>query len=451
LAGFVGLSALGCAGNPTTPTNSPAPALPQGQAALGEAIVDGDTVQMPLGLYTIRLDASGTTASIEPKEIRTLSAAGDDKYSLCVSDFFPSPPVRITRITITGSHLSMNYQVSHPFAAPTNLDAPASASNRADLGISGRCVFLADASLSGGLPTASSFFDGTVVCNPNLVSNAHGYCDPEDLLKLTDYTCNNFPYRCLVDELDPTCRTATKDGSLISSTGDIGNYNAAAGGWQRSNISNNLCGWTGYGVLHQGQTASSVVDLDLDGLDAYQSASGGFAMDMAILADYNDPRGGSTPTEKKRNRLPSSDGNTDSFFYNMPAGTRPIERCDFPDQTWDTLSPVDPGTCAVSCVAWDGDASALSVSLSCPEIFGPSPVTLTTAPSGSGLPSSAFSWSEPIASRIDPASVSGTYLACMQVTTTNTDGWTGLDCDLAPVSSAAQGKHTKTGHVTLLK
>ncbi|HYE78990.1 MAG TPA: hypothetical protein VEI97_13480 [bacterium] len=442
------LLAYGCAGNPAVPADSPTPALPQGQAALGEAITVGNATEMPLALYTIKLNTSGMTASVEPKQVRTVSAAGADTYELCVNNFFPSPPMRITRLTIFGDAFRMHYSISHPFAAPSSLDAPASASNRADLGISGACLYLADASTSGGTPVASSFFGGETVCNPNLVSNAHGYYNPGDMLSLSGFACNTFPYRCLVDETDPECRTSTKTGNFIPSSSNTGNYDAASDGWQRSNIGANNDGWTGYGVLHQGQTASSFVDLDMDGLEDYQTASGGFSMDMAIIATYNDPRGGTTATEKKRNRLPSSDGNADNFFYDMPKGACPIERVHLPEQTWDLIS-AGPVTAMAQCASWTGGGDSLTCTMDSPPVFDSPVEFIPEASGGDGTPSSPFIFLDDIRSRVSSSSNAGDHLVCVRVSTTVAPTVL-LDCDLAP-ASATTHKKEYVGHVTLLK
>lgn len=445
------MAALGCAGTAGAPT-APIDTIPNGtQAALGEAISTGRGTEMPLALYTIKLDTAGMTASVEPKQVRSMAAAGSDVYNLCVSDFFPSPPIKITNIEITGSSLSLSYDVTHPFAAPTNLAGPASAGNRADLGISGSCVFLTDAGLPPAAPSASTFTfaGGDVVMNADIVTNPHGYCQPDDVLDLTGFTCNSFPYRVLVDETDTECRTVTATGAAITTTSNVGNYNAAAGGWQASNIGASNAAWSGYGVLHQGQTASSVVDLDLQGIQDYVTAEGAFSLDMALLATYNDPRGGTTAADKKRNRLPSATGDVTAFFYDMPHGATAMERVTMPDQTWDLLAG-PPATASLSCVTWDA-AATCTVTMSCDAMFG-QPITFTTSPTGSGTPSDPLAWTEDIAAAVLPACPAGEYDVCVKIESTSASSFVLLDCSLALKTGSFFGKSKElTGHVTLIK
>lgn len=450
LCATAAMAVMGCSGSSGDPLAPAAdPQLPHGtQAALGEALSAGSSTLMPLGLYTFQVDLNSMSASVAPRQVRTAAEAGGDIYALCVSDFFPSPPIKITEVEISGTSLSLGYDVTHPFAAPTNTAGPASASNRADLGIQGQCVFLCDATL-GGIPAASSFYAGDTVMNADIVSNAHGYTEPGDLLDLTGFTCNTFPYRVLVDELDASCRSVTATGAAITSASDTGNY--VTDGWQLGNIGASNANWHGYGVLHQGQTASSSVDLDLDGIEDYVSTEGSFSLEMALLATYNDPRGGTTAAEKKGNRLPSSPADADAFLYDMPRAACPMERVAFPDQTWDLLNPV-PATASVSAVSWSSSAPC-TVTMSCVDMFGPDPITFVSTPTGDGTPSDPLAWTETIGSYVLLACPAGEYEVCVTVTNTTPEASTALDCALGLVAGGATGHSKKEfkGHVTLLK
>lgn len=452
LCATTALAALGCAGNSATPL---APALdqtPVAQVALGDGYSVGNSTVMPLGLYTIKLDTVGMSATVEPKEVRSAAAAGSDTYALCVSDFFPTPPMRITTITIAGATtLSLGYDIVHPFAAPSNLAGPATAANRADLGIQGSCVFLTDANI-GTLPAARVFTSGGITAPPEVVQNAHGYMDPSDLFDMTGYTCNNFPFRVLVDELDLTCRSVTATGAVITSSGDKGNY-APGTGWQAANIGASNANWHGYGVLHQGQTVSSSLDLDMNFVDQYVAESGAFDLDVALLATYNDPRGGTNAAQKKANRLPSASGDVAAFFYDMENAVCPIERIVFDDQTWDTLD-LAGATCQLECVS-GYTAAACTVTVYSDEMFGPgASYSFTTSPTGSGTPSDPQAWVEGIpTAAILPGCPAGEYDVMVEITNTDAVDPIALQCDLSlvPGSTESHKKHTKTGHVTLLK
>ncbi|HYE77164.1 MAG TPA: hypothetical protein VEI97_04185, partial [bacterium] len=158
----------------------------------------------------------------------------------------------------------------------------------------------------------------------SLVANADGYSQPAGLLSNTGTSTNTFPFKLLVDEaLDP--RTGTASGTPISNGGQaVGNYDVAIGGWQQANIGPSHDGWTGYGVLHQGQTASNTLRLNLAALSA-----GPVTLRTAIIANYNDPRGGANGREKRANRLPKSPADVFAFTYRMPHGATDVEAVEF--------------------------------------------------------------------------------------------------------------------------
>ncbi|HYE78258.1 MAG TPA: hypothetical protein VEI97_09745, partial [bacterium] len=241
--------------------------------------------------------------------------------------FFGGSAFQLRTIGLTpGGDVTVEYAISHPFNAPTNLAGPATAGNRADLGVSGRVLFMTPAP-AGRVDDESSplnkddyefvFGGSTTIANTKVVKNADGYYNPAGMITLADFPAQNdanaWPFKELVDEgLDS--REASSTGTAISNGGSsTGNYAAATGGWQNGNIGANNDGWTGYGVLHQGQTATNTVEFDPD-----EAAGGIFELDVVVIAKYTDPRGGSTPTQKRANRLPTSDPN--NFAYRMPWG-----------------------------------------------------------------------------------------------------------------------------------
>lgn len=434
-----GLFALGCAGGSATPVD-PSGNTPRGpEVSLGAATMQGDNLVMPLGLYTIRLDVAGMNASIEPKQVRSMAAAGDDVYELCVNQFFPSPPVRISTITIFGDDLRLGYEVAHPFAAPTNMAGPATATNRADLGISGQCVFLAEGGPGTGLTEETFFLDATgsggISMVTDLVTNADGLVQPKGLDVDTQ---KGFAFLSLVDETNPTCRMSTTTRAPISNGGsDTGNYDPVKG-WQTSSIdagNNENWNFGGYSVLHQGQTAQRVVDFSLDTLDDIATAGADFALDMAIIATYNDPRGGTTPAEKKRNRLPSSTDDPAIFFYDMPKGTCPLVSLGNPvDIAFDGTNlhfDFEVGD-------WSGGFSANptgTIRACAPGLLGDArtAVTLSNMPSsGTGTPSFRYVFDSSVLA--PPGTTPGVYSMCLEVTVPNDTNRTLLDCDLAPIT-----------------
>lgn len=444
LSAVMALMALGCASSPTAPTSenpNHTPRLPQ--ASLGESVVQGSRTVMPLGLYTLTLDLDNLDASIDLKQSRNASAAGDDTYQLCVNDFFPAPPIKITNIEMGAEALSLHYAIQHPFAAPSDSRAPASASNRADLAISGDLVWLVDSTADGiGLEPETYFTElGTpnsgITAITDFIPNARIFrFDPLIIDLGNDFTCNAFPALPLVDETNPECRSSSRTGALIISSGDDGNYasgaNAGTYGWQRDWIVPFECSATGYGVLHQGQTASGVADLDLDGLDALEAAGEGITLDMAIIAHYNDPRGGTNAAEKKRNRLPAETPDPEIFFYAMPEGACPVAGVVVEQPApWSAAASVNPIRCEVK--DWFGVAGRMDVCI--PGVLGDNSVfyELQSTPTGSGTPSDPFVWMEDIPTPVGVAP--GNYRGVVRYTVdvTPSDPIT-LNCDLQVVT-----------------
>ncbi|HYE76596.1 MAG TPA: hypothetical protein VEI97_01290 [bacterium] len=187
------LAALGCTGGNEAVTPGPSPAgLPQGNSALAGLAVRGDLAETALALFTLEVDPGTSSAAFHLKETRN-SQATDDVYHLSIGNFINDGTVKVTEINVTGSTVDVSYRVTHPFKGPSNLDGPATAANRADLGISGRMVFLADVDTA----TGNTFFSD-VVANTALPANADGFFQPKGLLGLTGYTANAFPFKSLV-------------------------------------------------------------------------------------------------------------------------------------------------------------------------------------------------------------------------------------------------------------
>ncbi|HYE78555.1 MAG TPA: hypothetical protein VEI97_11255, partial [bacterium] len=218
----------------------------------------------------------------------------------------------------------------------------------------------------------------------------------------------------------------------------------------RSTMGANNDGWTGYSVLHQGQTARGTLMFDTASLEAVTTVTGDFSLDVAILATYNDPRGGTTPTEKKRNRLPSSDGNPDSFFYDMPRGTCPVTLCNAPTQNWTEGAATSSFSCTVG--DWTGsitDGSHGTVSVCIPGVLGDSSVSvdIQSPVSGTGTPGDPYVFSGDLATT---GATAGTYQGCFQYRLHESATTpVALDCDLAPVSKE-EPKGNYSGHFVVI-
>ncbi|HYE77695.1 MAG TPA: hypothetical protein VEI97_06895, partial [bacterium] len=151
--------------------------------------------------------------------------------------------------------------------------------------------------------------------NTDLVTNADGYYAPNGLLTETgSLTANTFPFKLIVDE---GAGSGGNRGEADNGGTATGNYRVDLDGWQQDNLTNNGVnnGWTGFGVLHQGQSAANTLQLD-----RAQLTGSTFRLDTAIIAKYIDPRGGNNAAEKRANRLPKNPADVRLFVYRMPFG-----------------------------------------------------------------------------------------------------------------------------------
>jgi|GEM_PF-1892910 len=316
--------AASCAGGNRSPVGSGDPRPPAADDTfLGGFAVNGDLAESAAAIFTISIDPGSDAASTKLKSKRS-GQQTDDLYELGIGNFISDQTLRVHQIRRTASTVELDYSVTHPFAAPVDLDAPPTRTNRADLAVVGRVVFLLDVPQSSGNTFFSGAPTGSVVANTELVLNNDGYFAPAGLLNLAGYTANTFPYKVLVDEsLDP--RLSQADGLPRSNGGSaLGNYSATQG-WQRDTIGPLNDGWTGYGVMHHGQEVFNTLTLDRTSLDAGQV----FEFDAAIIVKYEDPRGGTNSTEKRSNRLPGATPDLAKFVYRHPHGSLDIERVSF--------------------------------------------------------------------------------------------------------------------------
>jgi len=314
-AAFV-LTLAGCSSSPE-PLSAGSSATPVDALSVGQILRDNTGLtEGAMGLYRIAVDPDAASATVELLASRGL-AQTDDLYLLSIDSFLGANDFRIRSVSRNGGMLDLGWELAHPFPAPQDpAGTPNGRTNRADLGIAGRLVVLADVPSA----TGNSFFaDGgdPVVANTALVANPDAYFRPEGLVNLAA-VANTFPYQALVDE-------SGLDGSRVGlSHGGQPTGNFGSDGWTRTELGFDNNGWTGYGVLHQGQRTRRTLSLNISAL-----GSGAISLDVAILAKYNDPRGGQTGAQKKANRLPPAFPDPAAFAYRMPHGALDVERISY--------------------------------------------------------------------------------------------------------------------------
>jgi len=173
--------------------------------------------------------------------------------------------------------------------------------NRSDLSYSGRAVFLTN------VPADSRTFFGDLRVDTGGVITADGYLDVRSIINAPGdqrhpgLTNTVFPYVLLADELKNNREGRSNGGQ------PTGNYDAATGGWQRSNIGTEYSGWTGYDVLHAGQAVTNSVILK-------QAPGGGYEGYVALVVKYTDPRGKSSVYW----RWPTPTPDPLQFAYRLP-------------------------------------------------------------------------------------------------------------------------------------
>ncbi|HYE77682.1 MAG TPA: hypothetical protein VEI97_06830, partial [bacterium] len=392
-ASLLGLTACGggSTGDPTAPppadlpqspaANEPLPVPPtvSGRPQLGGVAANGDLLASALAVYTIEIDPGTLSATARLKETRQ-GAANDDLYLLSIGTFLKPDSFTITRVSSDGTTLDVGYEVKHPFPAPSDpTGTPNGSTNRADLGIAGMVLFTVD--VPGA--TGNTYFDegsSQVIANTQLVTNPDAYYRPAGLLT-TGSVANTFPYKLLVDETaDP--RTSGASGAPLSNGGDVtGNF--GTDGWTRAEFGSTNDGWTGYGFLHQGQVAGNTISLDR----ATLVAAGSMRLDAAIIAKYQDPRGGANGPERKANRLPPATPDHRLFAYRGNHAALDVERIAFAGESGGFVTnQISASTLRFQVADWDARASETTAA----DLSEEADATLV-APGESGLPGLAVS------------------------------------------------------------
>lgn len=342
---------LGCGGSKSDPlaTRVDEPmAVPSSSSRIH---VDPSQPESLLGRYRVVLDQATLSAVVtfDGPQARH-PQANDALYALTLAPFFRHDSFRIVGLGVTATDIRVQYEVEHPIAPPTGPPWIASGMNRADLGISGRVMFGFDVATA----TDNTYFDetatggGRVVANTAAVLNADGFYKPAGLITQTT-VANTFPYLMLVDETGAGSRVGVSNGNTV--TGNFG-----SNGWTRTKLgaAPPYTGWTGFGYLHQGQVSRRELRLNLAALSGITS----LAFDAIVIAQYQDPRGGTTTAELRANRLPVSPPDATKFAYRMPHGTLDIPRVEFCLQS-EPYKPGQVSSAALSFLVTDWDARAL--------------------------------------------------------------------------------------------
>jgi hypothetical protein len=307
--------------------------------------------------------------------------------------------------------------------------------------------------------TGNTFFTDRVA-NTTLVANADAYYSPGGLITFAG-TTNTFPYKQLVDEL--AGGTGSRNGQ--SNGGNVaGNF--GTDGWTRAEFGPTNDGWTGYGALHQGQTSTNTLSLNKSDL------AGGLDLDVAIVAKYGDPRGGTTGAQKKANRLPPATADATLFAYRMPHNALDGSRVIVEPATGNFLPNAISGS-DLSFHVEDADARAAETSAAdlsadlafdtvavgesgtptlevcIPGVLGDATFvedvsTVVDDDSGfggdaaidTGIPGDALFYSETVTKAAGTGQTSGSYTGMVRVTDPEVGLLIGLDEALAPLPTA---------------
>ncbi|MCG3153281.1 MAG: hypothetical protein GEEBNDBF_02593 [bacterium] len=322
------------------------------------------------GLYDLTIDAESLSAATILLSPRSLQA-NDDLYLLSIDAFLQPGSFQIRQVTVNGGDLVLTWRLTHPFPAPQDpAGTPNGSTNRADLGIAGMLAFLLDA------PATGNTYFTDVIANTALVANPDAYVRPAAVIVDPGMTANTFPYQAFVDESGNGSRVGISNGGDV--TGNFG-----SDGWTRAELGAGNDGWTGYGVLHQGQASEREVRVPLAALQA----AGPVSLKVALIAKYNDPRGGLTPAEKKANRLPPASPDASRFAYRMPHGALDVAAIEaLPESGGFIPNTISASTLRFRVVDWDARATDTTF----PDLSD-DPAFTTVAPGESGIPSLAIS------------------------------------------------------------
>jgi|GEM_PF-5309398 len=387
---------LGSTYAPSLDMNSP---LPPGESILAsfEVSFDLDTLTAHSQPIDTRSGAIAKQGELFDLDLGALSnlPSGLDPLSLW----------KIEALESDGSTLEITFSHAHPWPAPSDpgTTVPAnSTSNRADLGYTGRAVFMQGLSNMPPGPETVYFLgpdsevssplgmvnpDGFIhLKKPQSGINVAGTSDLGSIFDVAADTASAFPFKLLVDEsLDS--RIAVSNGGNAA-----GNYDPAVRGWQISNLSANERHdqWTGFDYLHQGQVTLVSARFNLTQL-------AGTTLRVIILVKYSDPRRsgqfnynlprnivevpmlGSDPTDPTGETLRDIGA---LFAYRMPFGALDLSQIKCLNSSIDEPIRISTGTSSTASLNFvyrDWDRQAAEAPLASKPLFDPDrdAVTLT--------------------------------------------------------------------------
>lgn len=386
--------------------------------------------------WELLIDATGQ-ANLQIVPERAGQAVSQGRYyDLDISRFLRGDTLRVASIQRDVNHdLLLTFEHRHPFPAPKFSD-PITAANRADLSYTGRLLILSD-------NTVVTFDQAGLHTDPTLVRNPDGFAATGDLLLRSGFTNNLFPYKLLVDE--------AADNRQRLSNGGVpqGNYDIAAAGWNQGNAGANGQGWTGFDMLHAGQSVRFELAIRADRL-----AAGPVTIPLAILIKYCDPRG----TPDATGRFPLDPPDAVAFSYRMPHGALDVGRCQscaslqllnqpgsaasftVHVRDWDALASETPDD-----TLWDNPAphAILPGAGGVPTVVVEAPGVMAgqvplTRQQGSGLPGDEYLFTGTITRDASPGGPQVTYAL---VTVTDPEpsatGYSGLHFGVDPTTLAA--------------
>ncbi|MEO7993074.1 MAG: PKD domain-containing protein [bacterium] len=432
---FLVLSTLGC--------SSGAPSLVAGNVANLPPELHSSSDEMIAASFEMTIDSGPDRVIVLPARDTAMSTQGLH-YDLDLNQFQTAASFEVLSVARDAAHnLTITFRHRHPLPAPRMWE-PVSATNRCDLGYTGRLVILADRHPVAIPPT-------DVVLDPSLVVAPDGYVQAGDLLA-TPGAVNTYPYVLLADESEDN-----REGQ--SNGGDPrGNYNPSKGGWQLVNLGEEGTGWTGFDYMHAGQSIINTFTLDAGSL-----GDAPVQLRVALLVHYTSPRGNTLQSS----RMPSDPTDVAAFAYRLP------------ESALDCSQVVAPRQLTVSCVAgssadltigvrdWDahatesfdaaladeadvtavrpGSAGVPAAQIWCPA-FGNYAMTIAPTGDGTGLPDALLTYAGSLSNPLGNIAP-GDYPALIEIIDPEDAGANGYRFGVDPVTlipSASRALRVRT-------
>lgn len=318
----------GCAQSSGTTPTLPAGAGSETNPFGPDVVLDGMATGA-LGALNVSIDPATLEILTSPVVSRETAGQGDI-FHLSIRPFLQPRNLRVTGIALNGDgNIEVSVLLTHPFAAPADLNPPVSATKRVDLHVFDvNGILVADGS--------DEFFGGDVKTNASLLMNADGYRDPGILFDKTQFGipasgANVFAYKLFAQGIDTTQPQSNQ-----------GNYDPTTHGWQ----GNALLAPLGFDVFPQGGSAEVVYELAIPG-------SGSIDFALVVTAKYQDPR---SAGQGRTKRLPT--GNPLDLRYILPEASGDLHRI-----TWEVSGTLrddqstDIATITAQILDWDHDAT----------------------------------------------------------------------------------------------